>query len=259
MLWLSCLLGLLMSINIATANNDTSERVRAFKEGEKLEFRLHYGFINAGIATIEVRDYNIDMEERQALHVVGTGRSVGAFDWFFKVRDRYESYIDKESLSPLMFVRRVNEGGYIINQDYTFYPEKNQVYNGEGTFYDVPDNVQDMISAFYYARTLDMSNVQLNDTLSMNCFLDDEIWPLQIKYKGIENLETDLGTFECLTFVPIVQSGRVFNDEEDLKVWITNDQNRIPVMAAADILVGSVKMEITKFEGLAHPLAIVED
>src|ERR1043165_449284 len=89
----------------------------AFKPGEKLTFRLHYGIISAGEGTLEVLPDKKSFGGRTCYEVVGTGRSVGAFDWFFKVRDRYESTIDSQALIPWYFVRRVNEGGYTINQD----------------------------------------------------------------------------------------------------------------------------------------------
>ena len=152
----------------------------AFTIGEKLTYKLHYGAINAATATLEVKPTGRTIKGRELYHVVGIGKSISAFDWFFKVRDRYESYIDKDGVFPWVFIRRVDEGGYKISQDYTFYQHKNAVNTGKET-QDVPSGVQDMISAFYYARTLDFSKAKIDDVFTVNTFVDGEIFPLKIK------------------------------------------------------------------------------
>lgn len=229
----------------------------AFKRGEVLKYRLHYGFMDAGEAIIEVKNETKAFAGRNVYHVVGTGRSKGTFDWFFKVRDRYESYVDEESIMPWMFVRRVNEGGFIINQDYFFNHYKNKVDVGEGQQFDVPDHTQDMISAFYAARCLDFSTAKEGDVFTINSFVDKELFPIKIKYVGKETIKTDVGKVRCLKFRPIIQKGRVFKNEEDLNVWITDDKNHIPVRAQAEVLVGSIKMDLTEYSGLANPIAKV--
>ena len=153
--------------------------MKLFKRGELLSFRLHYGIIDAGTATLGVTDEAKEFAGRKTLHVVGIGASRGTFDFFYKVRDRYESYIDEEALVPWLFVRHVNEGGYKIEQSYIFnhYSEKVNVGNGE-TF-PIEPNMQDMISAFYNARALDLSSAKPGDLFAINCFMDKEIWPLK--------------------------------------------------------------------------------
>ena len=224
----------------------------AFSIGEKLTYKLHYGFINAGEARLEVKGCSKKIKGRELLHVVGTGRSISAFDWFFKVRDRYESYLDAKSVFPWLFIRRVNEGGITFNQDYTFYQHKQKVSDGEKQF-SVPHNIQDMISSYYYARTLDFQNAKRGDIFEFNTLVDGEVYPLKIKYLGKENIKTKKGEFRCLKFCPVVQTGRIFKKEEDLIVWISDDKNKIPLLAKAKIIFGSVKMEIIDFDGLRNP------
>lgn len=229
----------------------------AFKRGEMLTFRLHYGIIDAGEATLSITDETRKLGGRKTFHIVGLGKSKGAFDWFFKVRDRYETYIDEQSIVPWLFVRRVNEGGYKIEQDYIFNHFSKKVDVGGGEMHPIEPNMQDMLSAFYAARTFDLSAAKPNQIYSINCFMDKEVWPLKIKFIGRETITTDLGTFRCLKFRPIVQKGRVFKKEEDLNVWITDDKNHIPIKGQADVLVGSIKMELTKYSGLANSVAKV--
>ena len=196
--------------------SEGQERLRkienqAFTYGEVLEYRVHYGIIDAGEAKLEVMPDKKTIGPREVYHVVGTGQTKGAFDWFFKVRDRYESFIDAQAIIPWLFVRRVYEGGYKINQDVTF----NQVKN------------------------LAISK--------------------KFKFVGKENISTKFGTFRCLKFHPQLLEGRVFKNKEDMTLWVSDDENKIPIRAEAKILVGSVKMDIKGFSGLANePLSLLK-
>lgn len=229
----------------------------AFKRGEMLTFRLHYGIVDAGIASLAVTDEARDLGGRKTFHVVGLGSSQGAFDWFFKVRDRYETYIDEQAIVPWLFVRRVREGGYTCSQDYIFNHYNEKVNVGENQIYDSGPNMQDMLSAFYHARTMDLSFAKPGDIFAINAFVDKEIFPVKIKFIARETITTNLGTFKCLKFRPIIQKGRVFKNEEDLNVWISDDKNHIPIMGQCEVLVGSIKAELTGYSGLVNPVAKV--
>lgn len=257
--WIGLSFSLMAQNNVYSRGGSASSL--PFKRGEMLEYRVHYGVINAGTATIRLSEKTSTYQNEPVLHAIGTGKSNSFFDFFFKVRDRYESIIHATHLKPIKFVRRVDEGGYKIEQDYVFDHEKDIVDNGEGNKYKLPyDNVQDMISAFYYARTFDYSNAKPGDIFDIPTFLDNEVWHMKMKFLGTDTVEVDKGTFSCFKFVPVVQKGRIFKEEEDLLVWVTNDKNRIPVLAQAKILVGSVRVDLMNYEGLAHPVArILED
>lgn len=230
----------------------------AFKRGELLTFRMHYGIIEAGVATLGITEEEKEVAGRKTFHVIGLGESRGTFDFFYKVRDRYETYIDDQSIVPWIFLRHVNEGGYKIDQSYVFnhYSEKVNVGNNE--MYNIEPNMQDMLSAFYSARNLDLGGANPGETYAINCFMDKEVWPLKVKFIGRETITTDLGTFKCLKYRPVVQKGRVFKHEEDLNIWITDDKNHIPILGQADILIGSIKAELKSFKGLANPVAQVK-
>lgn len=230
----------------------------AFKAGEILTYRLHYGIIDAGVAVLEVKPEVMDVAGRKVYHIVGNGYSKGSFDWFFKVRDRYETFLDKDALLPWMFVRRVNEGGYIINEDYKFNHYTNKVDVGREDKVDVPQGTHDMISAFYAARNLDLSNAKEGDVFTINSIVDKELFPLKIRYVGKEKIDCELGTFNCVKFRPIVQKGRVFKKEEDLNVWITDDKNHVPLRAQAKLVIGSVKLDIVSVKNLANPTSEVK-
>jgi len=229
----------------------------AFKAGEKLTYVVHYGFVNAGEAVIELKESKKKIRGRKVLHAVGTGVTLGAFNWFYKVNDRYETYFDEEGVFPWMFVRRVDEGGFIINQDYTYDQHKQEVKTEKGKTFEVTPHIQDMLSSFYFARTMDFSKAKKGDVFIFDCFTDEEIFPLRMRYLGKEVVEIRSGKYRCLKFSPIVQEGRVFEEDEDLLMWLTDDGNMIPILAKAKVVVGSIKCELTSYEGLTHPISKV--
>lgn len=230
----------------------------AFRAGEILEYKMAYGIMNAGVAKLEVKESSQKVKNRDLYHIVGTGRSISAFDWFFKVRDRYETYLDKEGIFPWLFIRRINEGGYKKAQDYQFFQEAGYVKNEDQETYEVPHGIQDMLSAFYYARTIDFSTAKKGDIFIFDSFVDEEIYPLRIRYAGTKEIKIGMGKFDCMVFHPVVQEGRIFEDDDDLTVYITNDKNKIPVLAKAKVLVGSIRMELTNYSNLANPIAKID-
>lgn len=226
----------------------------SFQIGEKLRYRVTYGFVDAGEAIMEVKSTTKKGNGRELLHLKGTGRTLGGFNTFYKVNDTYESYVDKKGVFPWFFVRRVNEGGYKIEQDYTFKHDKQKVNVGAGKEFKIPMGIQDMVSSFYYARTIDYKKLKKNDIIEFKCFMDNEIWPLKIKYVGDEVIHIRKGKFNCMKFIPVVQKGRYFKSPDDLNFWITKDENRIPIYVRAKIPVGVVKLHLVEWSGLKHTL-----
>ena len=154
---------------------------------------------------------------------------------------------------PWLFLRDVDEGGYKINQKYTFKQNSYKVHNGAKDF-KTPMGIQDMISSFYKARTLDFKNMSKGKTFTFKVFMDDEIFDLKIKYVGDEEIKIRKGKFKCHKFVPVVQTGRYFKSEEDVNFWVTADDNKIPVLVKAKIPVGIVKMHLVEWSGLKNEL-----
>ncbi len=227
----------------------------AFRPGEVLKFRIHYGILDAGEATLEIKQDIQKFGGRECYHFVGEGKSIGAFDWFFKVRDRYESVVDKQAIIPWFFVRRVNEGGYIINQNVSFNHYTDSAKSEKATI-AIPDNTQDLISSFYYARTIDFTNAKVGDIFPINGYIDDEVFPMNLKFIGRETIKSKKGKFRCIKLRPMLQEGRVFKEQEDMTIWVSDDKNKIPVRVQTDILVGSIKMDLIDFSNLANAPAV---
>ncbi len=227
----------------------------AFRAGEVLKYRIHYGIIDAGEATLEIKEELQKFGGRECFHMIGSGKSVGAFNWFFKVKDRYESVIDKEAMIPWLFIRRVNEGGYIINQNVSFNHYTDSAKSEKATI-SIPENTQDLISSFYYARTLDFSQAKEGDIFQISGYLDDAVIPLNLKFIGREIIDSKKGKFNCIKLRPMLQEGRIFKDKEDMTIWVSDDKNKIPVRVQTDVLVGSIKMDLVDFSNLANAPAI---
>ena len=205
---LACFLGLSSAAQISTAyvpdkvDPDTVEahelrevRNGAFRVGEKLTYTIHFGWLDAGEAVMEVQESPYKFGERDAYRIVGTGKSLGGFDWFYRVRDHYETYLDKDGLFPHYFVRNCDEGGYKINQKYRFFPKKSVVATHEGDTLLTPNFVQDMLSSYYYMRALDYSEAEHGDVFEVLTLVDGEVFPLKIKYQGKETIKTRKGKF----------------------------------------------------------------
>lgn len=257
---LSFILVVLLACGFA-AQAQTLRKVKndAFQRGELLVFRVYYdalltGEVNAGIASLEVTNDNKIISDRSTYRIIGKGRSIGAFNFFFKVVDRFETIFDEEALAPWIFVRRSNEGGYKIEQDVTFNQFKNFGKTDNKPIVSLPEYTQDMISAFYYARTLDFSDKKAGDIIDIPFFLDDTLYTSRIVYEGKEVVKTSMGKFNCLKFKPMVAIGTVFDNPYPMILYVTDDKNRIPVMVESGIIVGTVKMELIQFKGLKNDL-----
>jgi hypothetical protein len=231
----------------------------AFQRGEHLSYRVFYdsfltGNVLAGEASLEIKKNNEVIGGRNTMHVIGHGRSRGAFNYFFKVVNRYESYIDETAVLPLLFIRRIQEGGYRKSQDVMFNHFDNIAVSNTASVKVAP-NVQDIISAFYYLRTYNYDNAQVGDYYDVNFYLDDTVYVSRVMFDGREEITTRKGTFKTLRFKPEVLKGDVFSQPYPMTLWISDDKNKIPVLAQSGIIVGSIKMELTDYKGLKNPLS----
>jgi hypothetical protein len=233
-----------------------SQRGNSFEVGEWFKFRIHYGFINAGFATLEVKEASFN--NKKVFHVVGRGYTTGVSRFFFKVNDLYESYIDKETSNPYQFVRKINEGGYTKNQEGFFDHQENKVlvidrkHKTEKKI-TVPRNVQDILSSFYYLRNYpNIDKINVGESVAIDMFMDDETTKFRLKYLGRENITTKFGVISTMIFRPLVQSGRIFKEEESVTVWISADENRLPVRIKASLVVGSIKADLESYKGLKY-------
>ena len=239
-----------------------SQQESAFGDGEWFKFRMSYSnWLKAGNATLQVK--NAKLGDKDVYHVVGKGWTTGMIKWFFKVKDRYESYFDKDLVVPYKFVRNIDEGGHtkdlVINFDQKNNKAKiNNIKHNTVKTIDTKPNIQDMVSTFYYLRNnLDTRNLKTGDEVRIDMFFDEENYGFKLKYLGEETIKTDFGKVESLKFRPYVMAGRVFKEEESLTLWVSKDKNKVPLRIKADLAVGSLRADLEAFKGLKHPFQIV--
>lgn len=225
----------------------------AFKEGEKLTFNLNYGFVTAGVAVMEIPRIK-RISGREAYHVTFEVNSVPSFDMFYKVRDRYETYMDVEGLFPWRFEQHIREGGYTRDFSAFFDQRKGIAKTSEGE-YEIPIYVNDIVSAFYYARTFDYSDMKENDLVNLQNFYKDRVYDLDVKYHGKETIEVPAGKFDCIIVEPLVKEGGLFKHEGNIIVWLTDDELKLPVKVRTKIIIGYVEAKLTDYEGLAGKLS----
>ena len=238
----------------------SAQKESAYGVGEFFKFRIHYGLVTAGYATLEVKEATV--LNKKVFHAVGLGYTTGMTKLFFKVEDNYQSLIDKSSSRPYQFVRKINEGGYTKNQIGLFNQDKNTVFvkdikNSTEKTFPVSENVQDIVSSFYYLRNHpNIDKLKMGEAIMIDMFFDDEIVKFKLKFVGRETINTKFGNVKTMIFRPLVQSGRVFKEEESLTVWISDDDNKVPLRIKASLAVGSIKADLDSFKGLKFPFMI---
>jgi hypothetical protein len=221
---------------------------QAFREGEKLTFDVKYGFVHAGVATMSIPQTK-RISGRDAYHIIFEVSSVPSFDWIFKVRDRYETYVDVQGIFPWRFEQHVREGKYSRDFSAFFDHRKGKAKTSEGE-YSIPRYVNDIMSAFYYARTIDYTKMKPGDKVKLYNFYKDKVYDLDVRYLGKERIKVSAGTFDCIMVEPLVQEGGLFKSEGNIIIWLTNDDIKMPVKVKTKIVIGSIDAELTAYEGL---------
>ncbi len=241
----------------------------AFSIGEIGTYKIYYTWkpfwIGAGEVTFKIRPSRVN--GKYCYRVTALGKSYSTFDWFYKVRDVYETYIDTATMLPVKFVRDVYEGGYTIYNNYEFDHTTNKVKSVKEDFktkrfektYDIKSCSQDVISAIYMARNLDFSKMKVNDIVPIDIFLDEKPYEVYIRYVGKETIDTEFGDMRCIMFKPLLLDGNMFSGGETMTVYVSDDMNRLPIYIESGIRVGSVRAKLISYEGLRNPLTAKVD
>lgn len=232
----------------------------AFQSGENITYHIYYTLAGIYVMGGEA-SFNVTIEQlggRPVYHVIGQGKTNSFFDGFFKVRDRYESYIDTASLQPLKFIRKIEEGKFKKSETVKFNKDANTATSANGT-YEVSNCVQDVMSTVYYARNINFNKYKINDKIPFDLFVDDEIYHLYIRYLGKEKVRTKFGKFNAIKFKPLLVKGNSFAGGEQMTVWVTDDVNHLPIRIESGISVGSIKVDMMNYRGLRHTMSAFID
>jgi hypothetical protein len=221
-------------------------------------------WVSAGEASFTTSLQNIN--GFNVYHFVGLGDSYPKYDWFYKVHDRYESFADTLNFKPLRFTRFASEGSSLTFDDYIFSQKKNIVYtssrrNANPTTLDSVSTTactKDVMTAIFYARSIDFSKYKINDTIPITFVLDGLVYPSYIRYLGTEIIKTELlGNVRCVKFRPKLIEGTIFKGGEGMNVWVTDDKNKIPVYVETQIIVGTIKVYLSKYSSLRNKIDCV--
>ena len=247
-------LSLLILLLITFGN---AQKLQNIQSGETLRYRIHYGLLNAGTASLTT--LKTTYRGQPHFYVKGVGKTTGAVRAFFKVEDTYESFINYNTGLPSFYVRNVKEGTYTQHSE-TVFNHGNQTLlltdKEKKTTQSLKSvaGIQDMLSAFYHLRSMDDSELKVGSVKKVNIWIDDEMFPFQLKVIGTQNVKTKFGWINSLVIVPQVISGRVFKDKEGVTLWVSNDKNHIPIAIKAELAVGSLKADIDSYASVKFPL-----
>jgi hypothetical protein len=255
------LLTVIVAIFIGIVGSSFAQKNTYFKNGEELSFKVTYGFLDAAEAKMIIHPQVMTMNEQPAFKIDIIGKTLGVFK-LFKVNDNWGSYLDTTKLIPYLSYRHIEEGRYRKNEkiyfDHHLKSAQVKLYDRENkklidsSNHLIPNNIQDIVSGFYYLRTLDLKKNKPGDMITINGFFDKTIYNLKLVYEGKEQIDTPLGKYETLIFTPIMPSNKLFRGKYPIKVWVSDDKNRIPLKIKARLMVGSLDMDIIDAKGLRN-------
>ncbi|WP_304517432.1 DUF3108 domain-containing protein [Cecembia rubra] len=238
-----------------------AQKNMAFKTGEELTFKVSFGFLDAAEAKMLVNPKIYHTDNRPTFKIDVYGQTLGVFK-LFKVNDNWGSFLDTAKIIPYQSYRHIEEGKYRKHERVLFdHQKKNahvRLYDRENKElvstkdYPVPANVQDIVSGFYFLRTMDLKKLKKGDMVTLSGFFDKEVHHIKLIYSGKEHLKTKIGDFDTFVFSPIIPKNKLFRGEQPVTVWVTDDANKIPVRIKAKLWVGSLDMEITEAKELRN-------
>lgn len=240
---------------------DTSPAEISFGNGEKLVYKIFYNWnfvwLSAGEVHFEIK------EEDNLYHIEVTGKTYPSYEWFYKVRDKYHSYIDKQTGLPKLYIRDIQQGTYRRYEKIVFDYERRIAYSYTGrtmaelklTEIPLDKPYYDMVSCMYYLRSQNLPQFSKLKKTSFHLLLDDEKYELGLKFKDYENALKikDSGTYKTYHAVADVVSGHVFDEDAKIKLYVGDDRNSLPVLIESPLVVGSVKAILSSYSNLKHP------
>jgi hypothetical protein len=231
--------------------------VKTFAQGESVEYRVHYGFITAGEATMRVNKSLVKVGKQPCFKIEVEGRTTGAFDKFLSIKDIWGTMLDTGMYHPLQSYRLIEEGNYrlkeVVNYDYT---NKKAIvsHNDEKREVKLPGIVQDMVSGYYYFRLVDYSQLREGDVINVTGMFEEKVYNLKVKYSGKERIKTKFGRINAIVLTPQLPENKLFDGENAVQFFISDDQNRIPLKIRAELVVGAVELDIKGYTGLKYPI-----
>lgn len=257
----------LFSFTSSTVPKQFASKDLTFVHGEKLTYRLHYGWFNAGTATLEVGKKLYDIDGTKCYKYEVKGASATGIAWVVTAKDKWVSYVDTTTLYPKTFYRDISENNYQLFEKTSFYQGTDSLmidsHRKDGKpnkikTYKTNPQVHDMVSTFYYLRNYDFSKMKINDKIKVHTFLEDKLYDFEVVYKGKGVVNTDIGKVNAIKISPIMPENGMFDGEGSIRIWLSDDGNHIPIQVEADMFVGAVKMTLKHYDGTKYPLNLAK-
>ncbi len=237
----------------------------SFGRGEVINYKVHYGLINAAEATVETAGALERVADRPCYKASVSGRTIGSFDFFLRIRDQWRAYIDTASILPLRAQRDITEKGYHKKETVDFDQihavadvQNHDKDNPTRTSVKVANHCLELVSGFFYLRTLNLDRMRAGETVRMPAYFDGDNYVLEVVYKGRETVETKAGTVRVFKLVPKMPTNKVFKGENAVSVYLSDDRNKIPVLFQAEMFVGAVKVDMYQYRGLKWRLNMAQ-
>lgn len=240
-------------ITIQFENNFRYQPNEAFGFGERLDYKVRYGFIVAGEGYLHILPKPVYRNGRECYDIRFQVNSLKSLEWIYRVRDWYSTVLDVAGIFPWEFEQHIREGNYKRDFKATF-DQVNRFAYAEGKRYKVPSYVHDIVSAFYYVRTLPLGSMPKDSVFYLFNFFKDSTYKLGVKILGKQTIEVEAGKFRCIVVEPLVVEGGLFKSEGSIYIWLTDDDRKIPVKVATKILIGYVSADLVSYRGLRGPL-----
>lgn len=222
----------------------------AFGFGERLDYKVKYSFVVAGEGYFHILPNPIYRgNNRECFDIRFQVNSLKSLEWMYRVRDQYRTALDVSGIFPWEFEQTIREGKYKKDYKAIFDQSRNLAYVNKKS-YKIPNYVHDIVSAFFYARTLDLSSMRKDTVFYLQNFFDNEVNKLGIKIGGREIVETEAGKFRCIIVEPIIIKGGLFKSEASIFIYLTDDERKIPIRVSTKILIGYVSADLVSYKGV---------
>ena len=228
-----------------------------YKVGEHSIYDIYFGPIKVGSGDMKI-EAEVNIDKTSTFHIVGKGKTSPFFDFFFKVRDVYQTYLDTLNVRPVRFIRDIKEGDFQKKQLYVFKHSDSLVFWKDNS-HVISSNTQDMLSALFYARTFNKAILSKKKSFFVPIFMDEENYFLEIMYLYNEKVKTNFGIVNCMVFKPKMQEGRVFQDGEKMKIWISDDKNHLLIKVETEVWAGNIKAVLAEYQEVKYPLSISKE
>lgn len=224
---------------------------QAYQVGERLVFDVKFGYVKAGEGTFWIATADT-LYGRTTYRIIFSARSASSFDWIYKVDDRFDTFIDSAGIFPWRFSQRLREGRY--KNDYTAdFDQYNNVAHAGDKQILIPPYVHDIVSAFFYVRTMDFSSARMNQRFTLNNFFKDSTYQLTVRYLGTQRVEVAAGKFDCIMIEPLIKEGGLFKTDGRIVLWLTSDERKVPIKVHTKIGIGAIEAELRTAEGVLYP------